>query len=62
MFIGRAGDSYDRYLVRMQEMKQSNELIKQCIKWLRANPGPVITDNLKVAPITRIHENQHGRA
>ncbi|WP_342618180.1 NADH-quinone oxidoreductase subunit D [Rhodoferax sp. GW822-FHT02A01] len=51
--VGKTGDVYDRYLVRMEEMKQSNELIKQCIKWLRANPGPVITENHKVAPPSR---------
>jgi NADH:ubiquinone oxidoreductase subunit D len=47
------GDSYDRYLVRMEEMLQSNRIIKQCIDWLRKNPGPVITDNHKVAPPAR---------
>jgi NADH-quinone oxidoreductase subunit D len=51
--VGVNGDSYDRYLVRMEEMKQSNHLIKQCIAWLRKNPGPVITDNFKVAPPPR---------
>jgi NADH-quinone oxidoreductase subunit D len=51
--VGVTGDSYDRYLVRMEEMRQSNRLIKQCIDWLRQNPGPVITDNHKIAPPTR---------
>jgi NADH-quinone oxidoreductase subunit D len=51
--IGLNGDSYDRYLVRMEEMRQSNRIIKQCIDWLRKNPGPVITDNYKVAPPPR---------
>ncbi len=51
--VGKTGDVYDRYLVRMEEMKQSNHIIKQCIDWLRANPGPVITDNHKVAPPSR---------
>ena len=51
--VGVNGDSYDRYLVRMEEMKQSNRIIKQCIDWLRKNPGPVITDNHKVAPPPR---------
>ena len=45
----RKKQPYDRYLVRMEEMKQSNRIIKQCVDWLRANPGPVITDNHKVA-------------
>ena len=47
--VGVTGDCYDRYLVRMEEMKQSNRIIKQCVDWLRVNPGPVITDNHKVA-------------
>jgi NADH-quinone oxidoreductase subunit D len=51
--VGVTGDSFDRYLVRMEEMRQSNRLIKQCIDWLRKNPGPVITDNHKVAPPAR---------
>ncbi len=51
--IGVNGDSYDRYLVRMEEMRQSNRIIQQCIAWLRANPGPVISDNHKVAPPAR---------
>jgi NADH-quinone oxidoreductase subunit D len=51
--VGVNGDSYDRYLVRMEEMLQSNHIIKQCIDWLRKNPGPVITDNYKVAPPPR---------
>jgi NADH-quinone oxidoreductase subunit D len=51
--VGTNGDCYDRYLVRMEEMRQSNRIIKQCIQWLRANPGPVITDNYKVAPPPR---------
>jgi NADH-quinone oxidoreductase subunit D len=51
--IGVNGDSYDRYLVRMEEMRQSNRIIRQCITWLRQNPGPVIIDNHKVAPPAR---------
>ncbi|WP_079420574.1 NADH-quinone oxidoreductase subunit D [Thiomonas intermedia] len=47
--VGKNGDCYDRYLVRMEEMRQSNRIIKQCVDWLRSNPGPVITDNHKVA-------------
>ncbi|MEJ6002347.1 NADH-quinone oxidoreductase subunit D [Paucibacter soli] len=52
--VGTNGDTYDRYLVRMEEMRQSNRIIKQCVDWLRANPGPVITDNHKVAPPARV--------
>ena len=51
--IGKNGDCYDRYLCRMEEMRQSNRIIKQCIDWLRVNPGPVITDNHKVASPSR---------
>ncbi len=51
--VGRNGDSYDRYLVRVEEMRQSNRIIQQCIAWLRANPGPVIVENHKVAPPSR---------
>ena len=52
--IGRNGDSYDRYLVRMEEMRQSNRIIRQCIKWLREHPGPVMSADHKVAPPSRI--------
>ncbi len=51
--VGVNGDCYDRYLVRIEEFRQSNRIIKQCIDWLRKNPGPVISDNHKVAPPTR---------
>jgi NADH-quinone oxidoreductase subunit D len=52
--VGVNGDCYDRYLVRMEEMRQSNHIIKQCIDWLRKNPGPVMVDNYKVAPPGRV--------
>ena len=52
--VGVNGDCYDRYLVRMEEFRQSNRIIRQCIAWLRANPGPVIVDNHKVAPPSRV--------
>jgi NADH-quinone oxidoreductase subunit D len=51
--VGAGGDCYDRYLVRVEEMRQSNRIVRQCIEWLRANPGPVIVDNHKVAPPSR---------
>ena len=51
--VGVEGDCYDRYLVRIEEMRQSVHLIKQCTKWLRENSGPVISDNQKFAPPKR---------
>jgi len=51
--VGKTGDCYDRYLVRVAEMRQSNRIIQQCIAWLRVNPGPVITDNHKIAAPSR---------
>jgi len=51
--VGTNGDSYDRYLVRVEEMRQSNRIIKQCIAWLRVNQGPVMVDNYKVVPPKR---------
>ncbi len=52
--IGTNGDSYDRYLVRMEEMRQSNRIIKQCVAWLRVNAGPVMIDNHKIVPPNRM--------
>ncbi|HSS46462.1 MAG TPA: NADH-quinone oxidoreductase subunit D [Burkholderiales bacterium] len=57
--VGVKGDCYDRYLVRIEEMRQSNGIIKQCIEWLRKNPGPVITDNHKIAPPSRVEMKQN---
>lgn len=51
--VGVEGDCYDRYLVRVEEMRQANRIIAQCVDWLRKNPGPVITDNFKIAPPKR---------
>jgi NADH-quinone oxidoreductase subunit D len=52
--VGVNGDCYDRYLCRMEEFRQSNRIVKQCVDWLRKNPGPVIVHNHKVAPPTRV--------
>lgn len=51
--IGKLGDCYDRYLVRVAEMRESARIIAQCIHWLRKNPGPVMIDNYKIAPPSR---------
>jgi NADH-quinone oxidoreductase subunit D len=51
--VGVNGDCYDRYLVRVEEMRQSNRIIKQCVNWLRANPGPVILEDHKLTPPRR---------
>ena len=51
--VGVTGDCYDRYLVRMEEMRQSTHIINQCVAWLKANPGPVMSDDHKVTPPDR---------
>jgi NADH-quinone oxidoreductase subunit D len=51
--VGVNGDCYDRYLVRVAEMRQSNRIIAQCVQWLKANPGPVMLNNYKVSPPSR---------
>jgi NADH-quinone oxidoreductase subunit D len=51
--VGTHGDCYDRYLVRVAEMRQSASIIRQCVDWLKKNPGPVIIENYKVAPPKR---------
>jgi NADH-quinone oxidoreductase subunit D len=51
--VGLNGDCYDRYLVRVEEMRQSARIIRQCVSWLRANPGPVMLDDHKLTPPKR---------
>ena len=51
--VGVNGDCYDRYLVRVEELRQSNRIVRQCVEWLRRNPGPVMVDNHKIAPPRR---------
>ena len=51
--VGVNGDCYDRYLVRVEEMRQSNRIIRQCVRWLRENPGPVMLEDHKLTAPTR---------
>ena len=51
--VGVNGDCYDRYLVRIEEMRQSNRIVRQCVKWLRENPGPVMLEDRKLTAPTR---------
>ena len=51
--LGVNGDCYDRYLCRMQEMRESVKIILQCVERLRKTPGPVLTEDTKVAPPRR---------
>jgi NADH-quinone oxidoreductase subunit D len=51
--VGVTGDCYDRYLVRIEELRQSNRIIRQCVTWLRQNPGPVAIDDHKIFPPRR---------
>ncbi len=60
--VGVNGDCYDRYLVRLEEMRQSNRIIRQCIQWLQKNPGSVIADHRKVAPPTRVQMKESMEA
>jgi NADH-quinone oxidoreductase subunit D len=52
--VGVNGDCYDRYLVRIEEMRQSNRIVQQCVDWLRQNPGPVMLDDHKITPPNRV--------
>jgi NADH-quinone oxidoreductase subunit D len=53
--IGKNGDCYDRYLIRMEEMRQSVRIMRQCIQKLNApeGKGPVVVEDNKVAPPRR---------
>jgi NADH-quinone oxidoreductase subunit D len=60
--VGANGDCYDRYLVRMEEMRQANRIIKQCVDWLRTNSGPVMIEDHKIAPPGREEMKQDMEA
>lgn len=51
--VGTNGDCYDRYLIRMEELRQSVKIIRQCVEWLRRHEGPVMIQDHKVAPPSR---------
>ena len=51
--IGKNGDNYDRYCIRMEEMRQSIRIMKQCINRLHETPGPVVIDDHKISPPRR---------
>ena len=52
--VGVNGDCYDRYLVRVEELRQSNRIVRQCVRWLRENPGPVVIDDHKIVAPRRV--------
>ncbi|MEC8147763.1 MAG: NADH-quinone oxidoreductase subunit D [Pseudomonadota bacterium] len=52
--VGANGDCYDRYLVRVEEMRQSTKIIDQCIDWLEKNPGSVHIEDPKLVPPKRV--------
>jgi NADH-quinone oxidoreductase subunit D len=51
--VGLNGDCYDRYLCRVEEMKQSLKIMLQCLDRLKKTPGPVLTEDGKLAPPRR---------
>jgi NADH-quinone oxidoreductase subunit D len=51
--IGKNGDCYDRYCIRMEEMRQSVRIMKQCVERLKKEPGPVSIDDNKIVPPKR---------
>jgi NADH-quinone oxidoreductase subunit D len=51
--VGKNGDCYDRYLCRVEEMRESTKIMLQCIELLRRTPGPVLPENSKFAPPRR---------
>ncbi len=52
--VGVNGDCYDRYLVRVEELRQSNRIIRQCVDWLRHHPGAVLSADHKIVPPKRV--------
>ncbi|MBX3511290.1 MAG: NADH-quinone oxidoreductase subunit D [Hyphomonadaceae bacterium] len=51
--VGKNGDCYDRYLCRVEEMRESTKIMQQCLALLRKTPGPVMPEHSKFAPPRR---------
>src|SRR5690349_20183768 len=51
--VGKNGDNYDRQVIRMEEMRQSIRIMKQCVERLKKEPGPVTVDDNKIVPPKR---------
>ncbi|MEE8429554.1 MAG: NADH-quinone oxidoreductase subunit D [Gammaproteobacteria bacterium] len=60
--VGVNGDCYDRYLVRVEEMRQANRIVRQCVDWLRKNPGPTMLEEHKIIPPRREEMKQDMEA
>jgi NADH-quinone oxidoreductase subunit D len=62
--VGKNGDCFDRYLIRMEEMRQSTKIMKQCVEKLRspAGQGPVTVEDHKIVPPKRAEMKQSMEA
>jgi NADH-quinone oxidoreductase subunit D len=60
--LGKNGDCYDRYLIRMEEMRQSIRIIKQCVDYLEHHPGSVIAEEAKIVAPKRDDMKQNMEA
>jgi NADH dehydrogenase (ubiquinone) Fe-S protein 2 len=58
--VGTRGDCYDRYFLRVEEMRQSLNIIAQCLNQIPA--GPVKADNQKITPPSRLQLKQSMEA
>jgi NADH-quinone oxidoreductase subunit D len=60
--VGKNGDCYDRYLCRIEEMYEATKIMQQCVKLLKATPGPVMPVNSKFVPPRRAEMKQSMEA